>query len=92
MLTSGAPHSRWTNATVVGTVMATGAVLAGAAAGRRARYVAPYLPVLERIEIHVPAGVETPPRLRIGFMADTHVGSVIRPADIDRALALLLDR
>ena len=70
--------------------MATGAVLAGAAVGRRARHVAPYLPVLERVEIHVPPGVETPPRLRIGFMADTHVGSVIRPADIDRALALLL--
>ena len=49
--------------------------LAVAEAGRRARHGAPYRPVLERIEIRVPAGVETPPRLRIGFMADTHVGS-----------------
>jgi hypothetical protein len=28
--------------------------------------------------------------MRIGFVADTHLGSVMRPADIDRALALLL--
>jgi predicted MPP superfamily phosphohydrolase len=52
--------------------------------------VAPYRLVLERVDIRVPAGIETPPRLRIGFMADTHVGSVIRAADIERALALLL--
>ncbi len=58
--------------------------------GRRARHEAPYRPVLERVDIHVPTGVETPPRLRIGFIADTHVGSVIRPVDVDRALALLL--
>jgi predicted MPP superfamily phosphohydrolase len=35
--------------------------------------------------------MRTPPRLRIGFVADTHLGSVLRPPDIDRALALLLD-
>jgi predicted MPP superfamily phosphohydrolase len=34
--------------------------------------------------------VQTPPRLRIGFIADTHVGSVVRPPHIERALALLL--
>ena len=52
--------------------------------------MAPYRPVLERVEIRAPVGMNTPPRLRIGFMADTHVGSVIRPADIERALVLLL--
>ena len=70
--------------------MATGAVAAVASLGRRARHEAPYRPVLERVEIHVPPGVQTPPRLRIGFIADTHLGSVLRPPDIDRALALLL--
>jgi uncharacterized protein len=57
---------------------------------RRARHVAPYRPVLERVDIRVPACIQTPPRLRVGFLADTHIGSVIRAADIDRALALLL--
>ena len=70
--------------------MATGGVVAVASAGRRARHEAPYRPVLESVEVRVPPGVQTPPRLRIGFVADTHLGSVIRPADIDRALALLL--
>jgi predicted MPP superfamily phosphohydrolase len=83
--------SRGTNAAVRGAVIATGAALAIAEAGRRARYVAPYRPVLERVDIRVPTGIETPPRLRIGFLADTHVGSVIRAADVDRALSLLLD-
>jgi predicted MPP superfamily phosphohydrolase len=54
------------------------------------RHEAPYRPVLERIEVRIPVCVQTPPRLRIGFVADTHLGSVIRPPDIDRALALLL--
>ena len=71
-------------------MMATGAVAALACVGYRARHEAPYRPVLERVEIRVPPGVQTPPRLRIGFVADTHVGSVLRPSDIDRALALLL--
>ena len=52
--------------------------------------MAPYRPVLERVDIRIPACIQTPPRLRIGFLADTHVGSVIRAVDIDRALALLL--
>ena len=34
--------------------------------------------------------MRTPPRLRIGFVADTHIGSVLRPPDVDRAMALLL--
>ena len=74
----------------MGALAAAGAAVAAAGVGRRARHEAPYRPTLERLEIPVPAGLETPPRLRIGFIADTHVGSVLRPADIDRALALLL--
>jgi predicted MPP superfamily phosphohydrolase len=70
--------------------MASSAVAAVAGVARRARQEAPYRPVLERVEIRIPSGVQTPPRLRIGFAADTHVGSVLRPRDIDRALALLL--
>ncbi|HEX2280847.1 MAG TPA: metallophosphoesterase [Thermomicrobiales bacterium] len=70
--------------------MATAALVAVAAAGHRARHDAPYRPVLERIEVRIPPGLETPPRLRIGFVADTHLGSVIRPVDVDRALGLLL--
>jgi predicted MPP superfamily phosphohydrolase len=70
-------------------VVATAALVA-VAAGHRARHDAPYRPVLERIEVRVPSGLETPARLRIGFVADTHLGSVIRPVDVDRALGLLL--
>jgi uncharacterized protein len=90
MFRSRVHDSRWTSATARGAVIATGAVVAFAEAGRRARYQAPYRPVLERVTIQVPTGIATPPRLRIGFMADTHLGSVIRAADVDRALALLL--
>src|SRR5215204_7621771 len=70
--------------------MATGTVVAVAGVGYRARHQAPYQPVLERIEIRLPSSVHLPPRLRIGFVSDTHLGTVIRPPDIDRALALLL--
>ena len=90
MVSSRVRDSRWTNASVHAAVIATGAAVALAEVGRRARHVAPYRPVLERVDIRVPTGTETPPRLRIGFIADTHLGSVIRAADIDRALALLL--
>jgi predicted MPP superfamily phosphohydrolase len=90
MLNSRVGDSLRTNLAVRSAVLATGAALAVAEAGRRARHVAPYRPVLERVDIRVPPGIETPPRLRIGFLADTHVGSVIRAADIDCALALLL--
>ena len=70
--------------------MATGAAVAIAGVGHRARHQAPYRPVLERVEVRIPSSAQIPPRLRIGFIADTHLGSVIRPPDIDRALALLL--
>src|SRR5687768_13746470 len=90
MVSSRAPESGWTNGTLCGAVIATGATLAVAQVGRRARHVAPYRPVLERVDLRVPAFIQIPPRLRIGFLADTHLGSVVRAPDIDRALALLL--
>jgi uncharacterized protein len=89
MLAFGDPRSRVTGAALWGAAVATGAVTI-AGIGHRARHEAPYRPVLERIELRVSPGVQTPPRLRIGFVADTHLGSVLRPPDIDRALALLL--
>jgi hypothetical protein len=46
--------------------------------------------VLERVEIRLPHKGHVPARLRIGFVADTHIGPVIRPSDVDRALAILL--
>jgi predicted MPP superfamily phosphohydrolase len=70
--------------------MATSAVISVTGVVHRVRHEAPYRPVLESVDVRVPPGVQTPPRLRIGFVADTHVGSVLRPADIERALALLL--
>jgi predicted MPP superfamily phosphohydrolase len=90
VLASGDRHSRRSDAALHGALIATAGAIAIAGLGHRARHDAPYRPVLERIEIRIPAGLQTPPRLRIGFVADTHLGSVIRPADIDRALALLL--
>lgn len=71
-------------------MVATAASVAAALAEHRVRHDTPYRPVLERIELRIPPGLETPPRLRIGFVADTHLGSVIRPVDVDRALGLLL--
>ena len=70
--------------------VAVSTAVAAAGFGHRVRYVEPYKPVLERVDIHVPDGITTPPRLRIGFVADTHIGPVIRPADVDRAMSCLL--
>ena len=55
----------------------------------QARYVNPYAPVLERIEIAVPAGSEDLAGLRIGFITDTHVGPFIDIDDLIRALDLI---
>ncbi|MBW3632106.1 MAG: metallophosphoesterase [Chloroflexi bacterium] len=63
---------------------------AAAAVGHHARHTAPYSPVLEQVDICLPQGVDAPARLRIGFVADTHIGSVIRASDVERALSLLL--
>jgi len=71
-------------------VVSVGGVAAAAAMSHRARHTAPYNPVLEQVDFRLPHGVDAPRRLRIGFVADTHVGSVIRASDVERALALLL--
>ena len=67
--------------TAAGAASATGALL-------RARHHAPYAPVLERVDIGAAAWTGAHP-LRIGFVTDTHVGPVIRPSDVARALDLL---
>jgi uncharacterized protein len=90
VLASGVRRSSKKGAALLGAVIATSGVVAVAGVGRRARHEAPYRPVLESVDIRVPPGVQTPARLRICFVADTHVGSVVRPPDIDRALARLL--
>ena len=78
-----APITRAAVASVVGAA-------AAAAMSHRARHTAPYRPVLEQIDIHLPQGVNAPTRLRIGFVADTHIGSVVRASDVERALSVLL--
>jgi len=90
VMAPGMRRPRRTGAALGGLAVATAAIVAAADVGRRARHVAPYRPILERVEIRIPSGMRTPPRLRIGLVADTHVGSVVRPPDIDRALTLLL--
>jgi uncharacterized protein len=62
---------------------------AAVAAAYRARHAAPYAPVLERIEQRTPLGATRAAGLRIGFVTDLHIGSVIRVEDVDRAMQLL---
>lgn len=73
-----------------------GAVLGGAGAlslsgalGYEARYVNPYVPQLERLDLPLPRGHEGLAGLRVGFLADTHVGPFITADDVARATALL---
>lgn len=54
-----------------------------------ARYVNPYRPVLERVELPLPIGHEALVGLRIAFLAETHVGPFISANDLARATALL---
>lgn len=57
----------------------------------RARHVAPYRPVLECISIDAfPRSLDAGP-IRLGFITDTHIGPAIAAADVDRAIATLLD-
>jgi predicted MPP superfamily phosphohydrolase len=69
-------------------VLAAGAVAATAC---YARHVAPYRPVLERVNIRVPATALELVGTRIGFVTDTHLGPAMSRADIERALRLLVD-
>jgi predicted MPP superfamily phosphohydrolase len=55
----------------------------------RARYVNPYSPRLERALFPVPTGSEELTGLRIGFIADTHVGPFFDLDDLERALDLI---
>jgi predicted MPP superfamily phosphohydrolase len=52
----------------------------------QARYVNPYRPQLERVELPLPAGAEGLHGFKIGFVTDTHVGPFISLADLHRAL------
>ena len=56
----------------------------------RSRYVYPYRPVLERVELILPPGKSGLHGMRIGFMTDTHVGPFISTGDVDRAADLLI--
>jgi uncharacterized protein len=55
----------------------------------QARYVHPYRPQLERVNLPVPVGSEGLAGMRIAFIADTHVGPFITNDDLERALDLV---
>ena len=55
----------------------------------QARYVNPYSPQLERIELALPTGSELLTGMKIGFITDTHVGPFVSTADLERALDLV---
>jgi len=57
--------------------------------GYDALAVAPFRPELERVELPLPRGHEGLAGLRIGFVADTHVGPFTAAEDVARATALL---
>ena len=63
------------------------ATLAGMFAYWRLRSIAPYQPVLERIELALPTGAGVLDGLRIGFVTDTHVGPFFSDRDLSRGLA-----
>jgi predicted MPP superfamily phosphohydrolase len=69
---------------------AAGAGGAGAALlAHRARYSAPYAPVLERVEIALPPAARAMAGMRVGFLTDPHIGPAITAEDVERALRLL---
>jgi predicted MPP superfamily phosphohydrolase len=55
----------------------------------QARYVNPYSPQLERLDLAVPAGSEGLAGMKIGFITDTHVGPFVETGDLYRALDLI---
>lgn len=55
----------------------------------QARYVNPYAPQLERIDLPVPEHAAQLAGMRIGFITDTHVGPFVAIADLQRALDLV---
>jgi predicted MPP superfamily phosphohydrolase len=60
------------------------------AVGLHARYRQPYRPVLERLDVPLPAAHGSLAGLRIGFLTDTHVGPFFAPCDLECAVSLLL--
>jgi predicted MPP superfamily phosphohydrolase len=66
--------------------------IAGAALAlghRHVRRVAPYAPVLDLVDLPLPAGCWGLNGLKIAFIADIHAGPFISPADLERGLNLL---
>ena len=57
--------------------------------GYNAYFASPFEPQLERIEAILPRGHENLAGLRIGFMADTHLGPSMGEDDVARAAAML---
>ncbi|HEX3303876.1 MAG TPA: metallophosphoesterase, partial [Thermomicrobiales bacterium] len=55
----------------------------------QARYVNPYSPQLERLDLAVPASSEGLAGMKIGFITDTHVGPFVETGDLYRALDLI---
>jgi len=55
----------------------------------QARYVNPYSPQLERVDLTVPVGSEGLAGMKIGFITDTHVGPFVETGDLYRALDLI---
>ena len=55
----------------------------------QARYVNPYSPQLERVDLAVPSGSEGLAGMKIGFITDTHVGPFVETGDLYRALDLI---
>ena len=55
------------------------------------RYVHPYRPELERVQIPVPSAHAGLAGMRIGFITDTHVGPFITPDDLARATKLVAE-
>ena len=55
----------------------------------QARYVNPYRPQIERVELQLPTGAEGLHGFKIGFVTDTHVGPFVSLADLHRALDLV---
>lgn len=63
-------------------------VVSGGLTAVHARFLAPYQPRLEHIALEPAAGKSRDRAIRIAFVTDTHVGPVIRAADVERALRL----
>jgi len=54
-----------------------------------ARYINPYAPQLEYVELPLPPSIASMDGLKIGFVTDTHVGPFISLDDLERSLDLV---